>query len=226
MAEKVYFSGTTSVEKLTDLFGKTFRVTEEPRPVVTVDLLTAIFEGQPECLKSVVRAYENYFTSRRALTKVENVPRPVQPLLQLMRYCHRTGANLFANGAGEQFLTHLLYLSSLLGDDWVVKFSTTSDPRTDWCGVTPRGGSAGWQKATGVTDAQMETMEGVKLLVLVAEVKSASSPKRRDGSTPAECQLLCELRVLQLRQQQPILGLLIDPAHISLYVPRRKKDRL
>ena len=157
MAEKVYFSGTTSVEKLTDLFGKTFRVTEEPRPVVTVDLLTAIFEGQPECLKSVVRAYENYFTSRRALTKVENVPRPVQPLLQLMRYCHRTGANLFANGAGEQFLTHLLYLSSLLGDDWVVKFSTTSDPRTDWCGVTPRGGSAGWQKATGVTDAQMET---------------------------------------------------------------------
>ena len=84
--------------------------------------------------------------------------------------------NLFANGAGKQFLTHLLYLSSSLREDWVVNFRTASDPRTAW---------TWWSRQWAEGDRCHRHSYGDNGRE-AAKVKSVSSPKCRDGSTPAE----------------------------------------
>ena len=118
----------------------------------------------------------------------------------------------FLNGAGKQFLTELLCLSSVIGEHWVVRSSTTSNPTTDWCGVVPRGTEP---QLTGVVDIMLKTVEGETLLV--GEVKSRPV---RNGV--ANLQLLAELRMLQQRNPtRGIIGLLVplSPAGRRSTVP-------
>ena len=81
MAEVVFFSGVTSMEKLTELFARTFRVTEE-MPKSTSDLLTNVFHGQLGSIESVAKAY---FLSCHPVGRVDNVPPCLEALLRLMR---------------------------------------------------------------------------------------------------------------------------------------------
>ena len=68
-----------------------------------------------------------------------------------------------------------------------MKFSTTGDSCTDWCGITLMSGQP---NVLGVADVMIERDDGVKLVVW--EVNLASSAGRKEGG-PGEFQLLAEL---------------------------------
>ena len=126
-----------------------------------------------------------------------------------MANCRNTEHCIFSNGAGKAFIAELLKLSATVGETWLPKLSTTTDPRTDWCGLpNPRHG------ITGVADVILETIQGEKLLV--AEVKGEA----RTSKVVGEFQLLAELRTIQhCSPKRPVFGLLVNPVKISLYMP-------
>jgi hypothetical protein len=133
--------------------------------------------------------------------------------MALLRYCDETGHSMFTNGAGKQLVAGFLNFCLFFGEPWFTKTSTTNVTRSDWCGVVPR---AGEPKMTGVVDALLEMRGGTKLLC--AEVKLGLQ------RVPAECQLLAGLRMFQGRQpNKPILGLLLNPVEVVLYVPQGKR---
>ena len=136
--------------------------------------------------------------------------------MDLLRHCAAADHNPFSNGAGKQFVTELLCLSSVMGEHWIVRSSTTTNPTTDWCGVVPRGTEP---KITGVVDIILKTVEGETLLL--AEVKS-----RPHQNNLPNLQLLAELRMVQRRSPtKGIIGLLVDPWRIHLYLPQAKGAR-
>ena len=167
----------------------------------TVNLMVTLFEGRETTLPSVTESYEAYFEGR-SIADIPNLPPSLQRLMDLLRHCAAADHNPFSNGAGKQFLTELLCLSSVIGEHWVVRSSTTSNPTTDWCGVVPQGTEP---QLTGVVDIMLKTVEGETLLV--GEVKYRPV---RNGV--ANLQLLAELRMLQQRNRtRGIIGLLYLP---------------
>ena len=61
-----------------------------------------------------------------------------------------------------------------------MKFSTTGDSCTDWCGITPQRGQP---DVSGVADVMIERDDGVKLVV--GEVNLASSVGRKERVSAA-----------------------------------------
>ena len=113
--------------------------------------------------------YDGYFERRHRSTllpDITNLPPCLLQLVSLLRHCAATKHPLLSNGAGKHFVSELLSLSSVVGEQWVVR-SSTSNQGTDWCGVVP---GANEPNITGVVDVFLQTVVGQTLLV--AEVKS------------------------------------------------------
>ena len=201
-----------------DIFEKKF---ESVGGGPSVGLKDKLFHGYETEYASVVWAYNRLFTIRKKLDHSLNVPPPLAPLLALMEHCKRNGQGLLTNGAGKQFVCHLLNLCFILPEKWLAKTSTTSNPKSDWCGLNTQ--KAGPQ-VCGIPDVLLEDMDGLRLLV--AEVKSGVSVRNASGSHPAECQLIAELQLLWTQQHYPALGLLVDPVQITLYVSTHVWKRL
>ena len=203
MADRVHFSGVESL-----VFGKHVSFVDPPwGSLQSVGLFSHIFQGSRA---KVMKAYTDFFFSTKKTIgiRIQDVPAPLAPIFMLLQYCKVNEHKLLSNGAGKYFLSHLLSLGPYvdIGHDWMVKMSTTSDPRSDWCGVV----SLENPRISGVVDVLVETMNGTKLVV--GEVKSAAGG---DG----EPQLIAELRMFQqLQPKNPILGVLITPAMIRLYI--------
>ena len=159
-----------------------------------------------KCTRAVWRGSPLFLTSRRASYNYS----------RLLRHCAATKHPLFSNGAGKAFVSQLLSLSSITGEQWVVRSSTTSNPLTDWCGVVP---GLREPAITGVVDILLQTMAGEPLLV--GEVKSRVVPRNS-----ANLQLVAELRMRQRRTPKSgIVGLLVDPSRMYLYLPQLKGDK-
>jgi hypothetical protein len=116
--------------------------------------------------------------------------------------------DLFKNGAGKQVTAELL---QRIGQSWVVKISTTSDPHSDY----PKPSKD--PQVSCVMDPVVETLDGNVLEV-----------KRNIEEDDKNFQLLAELRALQGRQRcRPIMGMLVDPRNILFTFPRpESKTRL
>ena len=207
------------MQQLCTLFGKDFRISDhcDQQPLPSVELTSTIFgRRQRGELESVAETYHSCFV--RVVDPALGIfPPCLSPLLTLMRHCHRTHVSLFSNGAGKLFATYLLNLSFEVGETWAVRPSTTHDSRRDWCRVGPRTSiSRRTQRPRdpnigGVPDILLQTLGGVNLLV--GEIKG---DLRKDE---AECQLLAAVRLLQNKQELPILGLLVNPLNIFVYIP-------
>ena len=108
-----------------------------------------------------------------------------------VRFDGNTEHCIFSNGAGKAFVAELLKLSATVGETWLPKLSTTTDPR---------------HGVTGVADVILETIQGETLLV--AEVKG----EVRTSKVVGEFQLLAELRTIQhCSPKRPVFGLLVNP---------------
>ena len=87
----------------------------------------------------------------------------------------------------------------------------TNDPRSDWCGIKGVGG------VSGVADVVLQNIGGEHLVV--GEVKL--TPEGRGEGIPGESQFLAELKTVQQRQShQSIVGLLLNPTALHVYLPR------
>ena len=192
------------MEKLNDLFKSRCVVSftnfdDEP----TVQLTERVFEGCECLLPIAMEVYEGCLERQPTLPVIPDLPPCLIQLFALLRHCAATKHPLFSNGAGKAFVSQLLSLSSITGEQWVVRSSTTSNPLTDWCRVVP---GLREPAITGVVDILLQTMAGEPLLV--GEVKSRVVPRNS-----ANLQLVAELRMLQRRTpKRGIVGLLVDPS--------------
>ena len=94
-------------------------------------------------------AYNAFLEGRPIPQHVHSVPPSLLPLLSLLCQCAATDHPLFSKGAGKKFVVQLLSLSSAIGELWVVRANTTTNPLTDCCGIVPCGRDP---KLTGVAD--------------------------------------------------------------------------
>ena len=161
----------------------------------------------------VRRAYGDFFLRDSMDVAVRDVPHSLRHIFHLLRFVKSCRYKLFSNGAGKHFLSALLGISVHFefGKDWCAIHSTTNDPRSDWCGIKAGGG------VSGVADVVLQNMSSDR--VVVGEVKL--TPEGGRESIPGENQLIAELKAVQQRQaRQSIVGLLMNPTTIYIYLPR------
>ena len=141
---------------------------------------------------------------------VQDLPHSLRHIFHLLRFVKARGDKLFSNGAGKHFLSGLLAFSAYFEFGCTIH-STTNDPRSDWCGIKGVGG------VSGVADVVLQNIGGERLVV--GEVKL--TPEGRGEGIPGESQLLAELKTVQQRQsRQSIVGLLLNPTALHVYLPR------
>ena len=95
------------------------------------------------------------------------VPPALLPLFKFMAAHHATGNSFFNNRAGKVFILHLLnVLVEMTDETWAVRISTTTNSKTDWCGLRP---SPDRPQICGVADFLLMTSD--ELPLAVGEVK-------------------------------------------------------
>ena len=133
-------------------------------------------------------------------------PVSLSSLFEVMQFCVRRGHNLFHNGAGKVFMYEVLKLKHYVpqyGRRWFSKISTTTNPKTDWCGFVDGG-------VRGVVDIQVETEEG-KVLGL-GEVK---------GEGEGRYQVLAAMQAYRERTGTwPVVGFVADSETLQLMEPQ------
>ena len=135
-------------------------------------------------------------------------PVSLSSLFEVMQFCVRRGHNLFHNGAGKVFMYEVLKLKHYVpqyGRRWFSKISTTTNPKTDWCGFVDGG-------VRGVVDIQVETEEG-KVLGL-GEVK---------GEGEGRYQVLAAMQAYRERTGTwPVVGFVADSETLQLMEPQER----
>ena len=201
-----------SRERLAAVFGgKRFTITSAVGELPSVGLVGRVFANEDEAA-IVRRAYGDFFQRDSMDVAVRDVPHSLRHIFHLLRFVKSCR---FSNGAGKHFLSALLGISVHFefGKDWCAIHSTTNDPRSDWCGIKAGGGAG----VSGVADVVLQNMSSDRLVV--GEVKL--TPEGGRESIPGENQLIAELKAVQQRQaRQSIVGLLMNPTTIYIYLPR------
>ena len=204
------FSKVESRERLAAVFGgKRFTITPAVGKLPSVGLVGRVFANEDEAA-IVRRAYGDFFLRDSMDVAVRDVPHSLRHIFHLLCFVKSCKYKLFSNGAGKHFLSALLG-NFEFGKDWCAIHSTTNDPRSDWCGIKAGGG------VSGVADVVLQNMSSDRLVV--GEVKL--TPEGGRESIPGENQLIAELKAVQQRQaRQSIVGLLMNPTTIYIYLPR------
>ena len=139
-----FFSQISSEDQFAKLFDRKVNITDPVDETLfpRVLLKEKMFEGCIHRFDAVTEAYKTFFIKRNNLRVLE-VPPCLAWLFVLMANCRNTEHCIFSNGTGKAFVAELLKLSATVGETWLPKLSTTTDPRTDWCGLpNPRHGVA------------------------------------------------------------------------------------
>ena len=156
-------------------------------------------------LQALADVYRKFFGVGGERVKFDRsaVPPVLLPLFTFMAPHHATGNYFFNNGAGKVFMLHLLnVLVANTNETWAVRISTTTNSKTDWCGLRP---SPGGLQICGVADFLLVTSEALPLVV--GEVKPCGG----------EFQLLAGVLAQNEYEGYCPLGVLLNKGHLSLF---------
>ena len=202
--ERFFFSRVTCLTEL-ELQPPTRRFIFRTRDMITPSrgFLDAVFSDTTEEGRHLLtEAYTDRHLQQCPHADMKP-PVSLSSLFEVMQFCVRRGHNLFHNGAGKVFMYEVLKLKHYVpqyGRRWL---STTTNPKTDWCGFVDGG-------VRGVVDIQVETEEG-KVLGL-GEVK---------GEGEGRYQVLAAMQAYRERTGTwPVVGFVADSETQQLMEPQ------